>query len=161
PRGQADPPIGDWVPIGRPFGICLCCDFTVPVLVPSHDLAVGFAVGLDCGGMTATYIHLSSPFDRVPIRGTPPGVPVAGLYDPGRGRVVYLLTEWYGERETDLTAWALRLDDTLRWERLETNRGPSARVGASVVFDSKGDRIIMFGGRRSNPDPDPNLNEVW
>src|SRR5262245_37272248 len=119
PRGQADPPIGDWVPIGRPFGICLCCDFTVPVLVPSHDLAVGFAVGLDCGGMTATYIHLSSPFDRVPIRGTPPGVPVAGLYDPGRGRVVYLLTEWDGERETDLTAWALRLDDTLRWERLE------------------------------------------
>jgi len=156
-------PIGDWVPLIPLYDICLCCPDRLPVIAPSHNLVVGFESGAECERRLRA-ADFTSPLTRDyrPVQGGPPaGVPVAGVFDPSSERILYFFTEWDGSQFTDWTTWALSLGDTLRWERLETVGGPPDRGDASVIFDTRRDRVVMFGGRRSEADGVHMLNDVW
>lgn len=155
------PAAGDWVRLTPPYDICGCCYYTLPVIVPSHNLVVAFE--RECsGGLTAADFTSPLTSDRRSVQGGPPtGFAVAGIFDPLSERILYFFSDWDGSRFTDWTTWALSLGDTLRWERLETVGGPPDRGGASVIFDTRRDRVVMFGGRRSDADGLHILNEVW
>lgn len=48
--------------------------------------------------------------------------------------------------------------DGTRWTELKVP-GPGARNGAGIAYDSKRDRVVLFGGRKGWPDGD--LNDTW
>lgn len=160
-RGHDRPaPVGEWTQLNTPFGLCLCCDYSLPIIVPSHNLVLGVSGGADCAGgvSVADYPSTSTSRYHVVRGGLPPGVPVAGAFDPSSERVLYFFSNWDGSRFTDLTTWAITLGDTASWEPIETLGGPSFRGGSSVIFDTRCDRVIMFGGRSEGSQ---DLDEVW
>jgi Kelch motif protein len=160
-RGPDRPaPVGDWAQLNAPYGICLCCDFSLPIIVPSHNLVVGMSVGADCGGGMSVADYPSPPGSRYHVvrGGPPPGVPVAGVFDPSGERVLYFISSWDGSGFADLTTWAVTLGDTARWEPIEAPGGPAFRGGSSVIFDTRRDRVVMFGGRTGGSQ---DLDEVW
>jgi hypothetical protein len=68
------------------------------------------------------------------------------IYDPIRRRMIVFggchLPEVLGD------VWALSLDASPRWTRLEaTGPGPEPRYGHCAIYDPVGDRMIVFGGR--------------
>jgi len=83
---------------------------------------------------------------------------VSTVYDPVRRRIVFF--GGFAGRPLAET-WALELD-ALRWRQIEL-RGfpPSARFGASAVYDSRRDGMILYGGNAgttNNPIP---LGDTW
>ena len=54
--------------------------------------------------------------------------------------------------------WQLSLGDPPRWTPLEGGAGPSPRIFASMVYDSKRQRIVLLGGRAADGTP---LADVW
>jgi len=55
-------------------------------------------------------------------------------------------------------SWKARGQSTLSWQPLPTsNEGPAPRLNHSMIYDAKGDRLIVFGGSG----PGGFLNDVW
>lgn len=80
-------------------------------------------------------------------------------YDPGRRRM-YI----FGGRDTGLTVHntlhAFHLD-TLTWSLVTpVNALPQPRLGASMIYDSLNDRLIIFGGRVGMPPTDVTTSEI-
>lgn len=154
--GPAD---AEWV---RVFceGIGAFCGSYLPFIVPDHDLVMGFFTG-DCSTPFAAR-RLSRPASGsgdLRVEGRPPaGVPVAGLYDARRDRVIYFFSEWSNSGTTPLTAAAVELGDPLRWEDLVTSGAPPATSGASVVLDTRHDQVLLYGGYAEGP---TFTEEVW
>lgn len=83
--------------------------------------------------------------------GPAPGPRAAGYaaYDHGRERLVV----WGGLDSVSETAtwlsdvWALELSPQPRWVRLSVvGEGPGARFGSTPIFDSRQERVLVFGG---------------
>lgn len=84
---------------------------------------------------------------------------MATVYDPVRRRMVVF--GGFAGRALGET-WALSLAGTPRWERLQP-RGlpPPARFGASAVYDSRRDGMIVFGGNAGSLEGGVPLNDTW
>lgn len=156
------PSDGEWLPLIDRFLIGDWCGPIVPVIVPSENLVLAFLAGVNCGGLAGT-VFAPTP---TPLRGRlqawpAAGLPVSGILDSRNQRVLYFFTEWDGSQLTDLTTWSLLLGDTLRWERLSTGGAPPYRYGASLVLDTRHERVLMFGGGRAEGSRPFDLSEVW
>ncbi len=87
-----------------------------------------------------------------PLPGVREGSP--GIYDPNGDRLL-AFGGWDGSVvRNDL--WALPLSGPLAWEPISTVMIPAARSGASAVYDSGLDRMILFGGNNTQA-----LNDTW
>jgi hypothetical protein len=53
--------------------------------------------------------------------------------------------------------WALSIGAAPQWTRLECGPGPEARTEHSAIYDSKNNRLVIFGGRSDST----YLNDVW
>src|SRR5262245_6050576 len=76
------------------------------------------------------------------------------IYDPVRGRMIV-----FGGNELGKLAdvWSISLDGTPAWIQLKpTGTGPSARQGASAIYDPVRDRMLVFAG-----DDGIARNDVW
>jgi hypothetical protein len=157
------PSDGEWVGLIQGYESGVFCGTTAPVIVPSENLVLAFEVGAECGGGLGGIVFAPTP---TPLRGRlqpwpAVGVPLSGVLDPLNHRVLYFFSEWDGSKFTDLTTWALSLDDTLRWERIETAGAPPYRYGTSLVLDTQRQQVLMFGGRRVDGGRIIGLDEVW
>ncbi len=54
--------------------------------------------------------------------------------------------------------WQLALDGTPAWSLLDAGAGPSARAFAATVYDSRRQRLVLFGGRAADGAP---MNDLW
>jgi hypothetical protein len=76
------------------------------------------------------------------------GVPV---YDP-IGHQIVLAGHWIDDDPGNL--WSLSLGDTMRWSNLTAaGQLPPLRNGQTAVYDSRRDRILVFGGQLDPTDP--------
>ncbi len=48
--------------------------------------------------------------------------------------------------------------DGRTWSRITAANGPSPRHSAGAAYDSKRDRVVLFGGRKGWPN---DLNDTW
>ncbi len=111
--------------------------------------------------------QLTFPSGRFPAwkRLFPEGEPPSGRWataavlDPVRRRMVVF--GGFAGRALGET-WALSLAGTPRWERLQP-RGlpPPARFGATAVYDSRRDGMIVFGGNAGSLEGGVPLNDTW
>lgn len=77
-----------------------------------------------------------------------------GVYDSRRNRM--LIFGGSGGPGNDV--WALSLGKMPAWQRILTEgSSPSGRTSASAIYDSIGDRMIVFGGH----DRTGELNDIW
>src|SRR5215475_10551093 len=72
-----------------------------------------------------------------------PRMLTASAYDPVRNRMII-----FGGHPPFLgDVWALPLSGPAVWEPIVTHgEAPSARYGATMIYDSADDRLILFGG---------------
>ena len=81
-------------------------------------------------------------------------------YDARRRRMVLFggaQSATPGNEQLVNDVWALSLGKTLAWSRIvPTGQGPSARLVGTMVYDSRRDRMIVFGGFDG-----AFLNDVW
>jgi hypothetical protein len=79
------------------------------------------------------------------------------VYDPIGERIIL-----FGGTIADTTAygdvWQLSLSGAPAWSPLSPAAGPSARCFAATVYDSRRERMVMFGGRDHDGEE---LNDVW
>jgi len=69
-------------------------------------------------------------------------------FDPVRRRLmVFGGRDASGQLPQDF--WALSLGGSVAWNLINLGNGPVGRYGASMVYDSRRDRMIMFGGALS------------
>lgn len=68
-------------------------------------------------------------------------------YDTRRGRSILLLTmDWFGGQKELSETWSFDCRAET-WTRIETSGTPTAGLlGASMAYDEKADRMILFGG---------------
>ncbi|MEP7028567.1 MAG: hypothetical protein ABI960_08220 [Candidatus Eisenbacteria bacterium] len=84
---------------------------------------------------------------------------MASVFDPARRRLVFF--GGYAGRPLEDT-WALSLDGAPRWIRLPVHgMPPPARYGASAVYDSRRDGMIVFGGNGGTEDDPVPLQDAW
>jgi len=89
-------------------------------------------------------------WSRIEVAGEspPPLAGSAAVYDSKQKRMILV----HGNDGTRPTArhggvWALELSGTPRWRRLfSASTGPAPRSAHSAVYDSRNDRVIVFGG---------------
>ena len=69
-----------------------------------------------------------------------------------------LMWVWGGGTESQLypDVWSLALSSVPEWRKYTIAMGPSARTGASSIYDSDGDRIVVFGGNDG-----ATRNDLW
>jgi hypothetical protein len=81
----------------------------------------------------------------------------SAVYDPLGDRVVL-----FGGTDSDTTAfsdcWQLSLAGTPAWSRIRPSGTPSARCFAATTYDSRRQRLVMFGGRDAEGE---GLNDLW
>jgi hypothetical protein len=78
------------------------------------------------------------------------------VYDPVRRRMIVFGGADDAGNLNDV--WALSLDGTWRWTQLTTaGESPCGRQSAGVIYDSGGDRLVVFGGYTGSS----YLNDVW
>ena len=79
------------------------------------------------------------------------------VYDPLGDRVIL-----FGGTDADSTAfgdtWQLSLAGTPTWSRLSPSGAPSPRCFAATTYDSRRQRLVMFGGR---DDEGEGLDDLW
>jgi hypothetical protein len=83
----------------------------------------------------------------------------SAVYDPIGDRL--LIFGGIGGDDEDSTfgdTWQLALGGQPTWSRLSLPRSPSPRCFASAVYDSRRQRIVLFGGRDENGQP---LHDTW
>jgi uncharacterized repeat protein (TIGR02543 family) len=69
----------------------------------------------------------------------------SAVHDPVRNRLIVFGGRAPSGVKNDV--WAINLDGTPTWTQLQpTGALPVTRFGASVVYDPRGDRMIVFGG---------------
>lgn len=91
------------------------------------------------------------PGQSFPARTTP-----VAVRDSRRGRVI-VFGGFDGTQYLN-DAWSLSLGATRFWTRLQpSGTSPPARTAACAVYDSVGDRVVVFGGTRFGA----YLNDVW
>jgi N-acetylneuraminic acid mutarotase len=79
------------------------------------------------------------------------------IYDPVRDRLVLFGGYSIAERHVSET-WTLDLASAPSWRRLEFNTTtPAARRGHTLVYDTRRDRMILFGGY----DDSRFMNDIW
>ncbi len=86
----------------------------------------------------------------------PEGDQGAAAYDAARGRLLV-----FGGQDEDRMVtnalWSLSLSGTPAWTLLETTGlAPSARLGHVLLYDTRRDRLVLFGGA-----DDMSRNDVW
>lgn len=83
----------------------------------------------------------------------------AACYDPVHDEMIVLAGLRLGEYVSDgsLEAWRFPLG-SMQWSRIDTQETPLARRSASAIFDTRLDRVIMFGGHAVD---NYNSNECW
>jgi len=80
------------------------------------------------------------------------------IFDPVRRRMVV----FGGEDSTDTNrndVWVLPLSGSPAWTQLSTNSGPDIRADHVAVYDSKRDRMIIFGGETGADDD--RYGDMW
>lgn len=73
-----------------------------------------------------------------------PRVGASMIYDPVRHRMLLLFG--HDDLEFFNDVWALNLDGTPEWTKLQATNLPPGRTNALVVYDSARDRIVVHGG---------------
>ena len=83
----------------------------------------------------------------------------AACYDPVHDEMIVLGGLRLGEyvSEGSLEAWRFPLG-SMQWSRIDTQETPVARRSASAIFDTRLDRVIMFGGHAVGS---YNSNDCW
>ena len=100
-------------------------------------------------------------WERIPTRASPSGRQgSSGIYDPVRDRlVVFGGGDWI---RTQGDVWTLSLGDDPEWAPLEpSGPAPSPRMQHSAIYDSKRDRMVVFGGGGPGSDSWHGANDVW
>jgi hypothetical protein len=121
--------------------------------------SVGDRVVVFCSldrGQTSSvlFLHLAQGvrWEVAPLGPTrpPPGFTNITLHDPLRNRMLV-----FGDY-ADEAVWALSLDGSPAWARINTGAGarPGRRAFASGVYDPVRDRVLVFGGAGSLPRSD-------
>lgn len=95
---------------------------------------------------------LTSPWSPVP----PPALWVhSTIYDPIRDRLVVFGGQGYAGSTNDV--WAFHLSGIPHWTQLSpSGPSPSPRSFHTAIYDSLGDRMIVFGGNDG-----ASVNDVW
>jgi len=126
----------------------------------THELiAFGFGqtactAGCPPNGGPETWAYNGATWSQLHPAQSPPGLDeMAMAYDIARHELVLFGGETHNINGTTGVAvnntWVF---DGTTWTQLAPPTVPSARVGASMVFDQALGRIILFGGASSNPD---------
>ncbi|MCI4326547.1 MAG: hypothetical protein L3K16_02785 [Thermoplasmata archaeon] len=122
---------------------------------PRSDTAVLYTINAS-GGPPTTWQYRSGNWTLEATGGLPSMLAPAMTYDATIGDV--LLAGPVGG-STDLYAFA-----NGTWENLTTiaGPGPSARLGAVLLFDPSVDQVVFYGGAPANgPDGAPPLGDTW
>jgi len=90
-------------------------------------------------------LDTDATWTRVPTDGAfPPAFHSAAIYDPIRDQIVMVASDYYSVTSSD-SVWALSAQN--RWSLLATPPPDQLpRHGASVIYDSRRDRLVLFGG---------------
>jgi cysteine-rich repeat protein len=123
----------------------------------ARDRTVVFGGVQDGGRIADTWEYDGTTWTEVAAGGPPRELP-AMAYDPAHGRVV-LFGGFDGALKDDV--WELSGGT---WTLRTTTGGPpSARLGASLVYDAKRARLVLFGGADFVDDgaDDGYLNDTW
>src|SRR5438105_4060688 len=126
----------------------------------THELiAFGFgqmtcAAGCPPNGGPETWAYNGTSWSQLHPTQSPPGLAnMAMAYDSVRHELVLFGGETHSFNSTNgvavNTTWVF---DGSTWTQLTPATAPSARVGASMVFDQALGRIVLFGGASTNPD---------
>ena len=97
-------------------------------------------------------------WSRLEVEGPGPSArrDAASAFDPARRRM-WLLGGDPGEGPTLDDAWALELEGGVHWREIPASGPhPTGRDRASAIFDSRDDRVILYGGTRGEGE-----DEVW
>jgi hypothetical protein len=106
---------------------------------------VAFLWSLAAGNQTWTRVDVSGTSDFVGARNT-------AIFDPLHDQVIFLGTN-------SLQTLTITGPGIGEWGTLTTaGTAPTARSGASIVYDSTGQRLLLFGGLSSQQTA---LNDVW
>lgn len=85
-------------------------------------------------------------------REPPAGEVTAAAYDAESDRVVVI----------DLDGGTFSYDaEADEWERMEPGQAPSPRCGQTMAYDTKSDRMVLFGGFGCTKVSDPMLDDTW
>lgn len=119
---------------------------------PVRDQLVAFG-GLDAGGNALGDVWTLSlatfTWSSVAPAGSPPDPRsrAAFVYDPPRDRFVLIGGQCDIAPDYRADVWSLELSGTPSWSALSPSGGPpSARAGASAVYDPLDGRLVVFGG---------------
>jgi hypothetical protein len=75
----------------------------------------------------------------------PAGSPGVAVYDPIERR---MLLVGHSSEQDAADLWCLSLADSLRWSKLSTTgQLPGRRAGHTAIYDSRRDRILVYGGQ--------------
>ena len=104
-------------------------------------------------------LGLNPAWTKLTVTGTTPGgrADHAAIYDPRRDRMLVFGGDTPSIGGFNQT-WALTLGATPTWTKLlPSGSYPSARYGATAVYDTLRDRMVVFGGYNFGT----YLNDVW
>jgi Galactose oxidase, central domain/Kelch motif len=109
---------------------------------------------------TWVYDPDSSTWLRSSVPGASPAARLypSMVYDQADGKTI-LFGGWTGASAFNDT-WSYDLP-TGRWTRVNTAGAPSARWGASMVYDQADDKVILFGGLFGGYDGRSRLGDIW
>ena len=86
------------------------------------------------------------------------------VYDPVRNRLLALAGDAYWGRTMD-QVWSMSLDEPRVWVPLSpTGARPLGRIGFSLMYDPRRDRILMFGGTifpTRSSDSSDSRDDLW
>jgi len=136
---------------------------------PAADRLLVFGgVSWDCQPDLWSFSLSGAPsWSHLPADGAAPACTAANLvFDPVRRRILAFLSPLPAVQGTSLDqVWALPLDEPRAWTRLDpAGPLPPGRIGFSLLYDPRRDRVLLFGGEifyRRSDDSGESQDDVW
>ncbi len=125
--------------------VTLLCSLAVAAPAAARSHASPFA----WAPRTASPAHVSGADGSWTKLPPPQGNQAAAAYDPLRERMLVFGGQDESRQITD-ALWSLSLSGTPAWTRIvTTGPAPGARLGHVLLYDSRHDRLLLFGGADS------------
>ncbi len=145
---------GSWTPAGGSAPFNRSRSAVAYDASANHVILFGGLEGLTFEGDTWSFDPATSTWTNVTGVGAPsPRVDASMVYDPALTRVILFGGAWWTWDPSGGIYWGGVGADTWAfdgatdsWTQLHPIRSPPARSAASIAYDSKAERVLLFGG---------------